>query len=338
MGWAKVIVVNFLVIAAILAGSEWLCSYLYRHPNRAPHPFLAGIRHYYTAYDRNIPQVDPACARYDKELAYTLRPGDCSFVNLEFATELRINSLGVRDDEESLAAPEVIVLGDSYAMGWGVGQVETFAQVLERMTGKKVLNLGVSSYGTARELLLLQRADRSNLRVLVIQYCANDYPENKSFEENDHRLPVSSPAEFDRIYQNYRQRQQYFFGKYTLRLLPAMLRFPIRELFFSPQEDEITDHEEAALFVRILDWFQAWDEAPRLIVFETNDQPHNDGRFIAALREVLLRTERADRTATLDTATFLTPDDYFLVDDHLRASGHTKIAARLASLMHDDQP
>ena len=51
-------------------------------------------------------------------------------------------SAGTRDEEATLEAPDVIVLGDSHAMGWGVEQDETLPQVLARMTGLKVLERG----------------------------------------------------------------------------------------------------------------------------------------------------------------------------------------------------
>ena len=74
----------------------------------------------------------------------------------------------MRDDEESLKAPEVIVLGDSVAMGWGIEQNETMAQQIEAMAGLKVLNAGISSYGTVREMKLLNRLDLSRVKYLVI--------------------------------------------------------------------------------------------------------------------------------------------------------------------------
>jgi hypothetical protein len=129
--------------------------------------------------DRNYLQIDPAAIRWDAELGYTLRPGEFRFSNTEFSTSYRVNSLGPRDDEASLHQPEVVVLGDSFAMGWGVEQNETFAQVLERLTGLRVLNAGVSSYGTVRELRMLARVDTSATSWVVIQFCNNDFFENR---------------------------------------------------------------------------------------------------------------------------------------------------------------
>ena len=61
------------------------------------------------------------------------------------------------------------MLGDSHAMGWGVGQGGSAAAGLARKSGRRVLNAAVSSYGTARELSLLDWLDASRLRVLVVQ-------------------------------------------------------------------------------------------------------------------------------------------------------------------------
>ena len=46
----------------------------------------------------------------------------------------------------------ILVLGDSIAMGWGVNDYETFSYLLEKNLKMKVYNLGVSSYGTIREI------------------------------------------------------------------------------------------------------------------------------------------------------------------------------------------
>jgi hypothetical protein len=87
----------------------------------------------------------------------------------------------LRDDEESLFSPEIVVVGDSQAMGWGVSQDLTFSSLLENALGKPILNAAISSYGTARELKILERIDLSNLKFLIIQYSDNDYRENRTY-------------------------------------------------------------------------------------------------------------------------------------------------------------
>src|SRR5436309_11914338 len=109
-----------------------------------PSPIRSCVEELYRS-ERHLIQFSPDCAQYDPRLGYRLRPGRCRFANREFATTYMINSRGLRDDETSLHEPTVIVLGDSYAMGWGVEQDETYPQVIERNLGVKVLNAAISS-------------------------------------------------------------------------------------------------------------------------------------------------------------------------------------------------
>ena len=60
---------------------------------------------------RRVVQYDPACAQHHPKLGYILRPGTCTFENVEFSTTFEINSHGLRDDDESLKKPQVRVGG-----------------------------------------------------------------------------------------------------------------------------------------------------------------------------------------------------------------------------------
>ena len=93
----------------------------------------------------------------DQTLTYIGQPnGRCRFDNLEFRTTQRFNSLGVRDSEAALVRPRSIVIGDSHAMGWGVEAGERYSHLLSPQL-QPSLNLAIASYGTARELRLLER-------------------------------------------------------------------------------------------------------------------------------------------------------------------------------------
>jgi len=109
----------------------------------------------------------PLIYDFDASLGHRMRAGvDLVQVwdNHENVSRVRTNSLGLRGAEIPRAkAPgeeRILVLGDSYAFGYGVGDEDTFAAVLERELnaepgGRRVVvaNAGVSSYGTAQELL-----------------------------------------------------------------------------------------------------------------------------------------------------------------------------------------
>ena len=183
-----------LVIAAVL--SEGLLLAMYRFP-AAWYP--AGLMNFLRTeyfYSRHIVQMDERTARYDAELFYTLQPGAFMFSNPEFSTQYVVNRIGVRDNQRSLEQPEIVVAGDSYAMGWGVQQDESFPELLERRTGRRVLNAAVSSYGTVRERRLLDRVDLSRATTLVVQYAPNDFAENDEFKKRGNQYTASSREEW----------------------------------------------------------------------------------------------------------------------------------------------
>lgn len=112
--------------------------------------------HYMRA--RDVFQFDTARVQFDPELGYITRPRlTVGFRNREFVTTVCTNSMGLRDDEASLEDPDVLLLGDSFAFGWGVDQGESVADVLERRTRLRVLDMGVPGYGTLQQYLLLRR-------------------------------------------------------------------------------------------------------------------------------------------------------------------------------------
>ena len=51
---------------------------------------------------------------------------------------------------------------------------------------KPVYNLAVSGYGTPRELIRLEKSNLiDKVDTIIIQYCYNDYGENKDFRINE---------------------------------------------------------------------------------------------------------------------------------------------------------
>src|SRR6185436_2355315 len=100
--------------------------------------------------------------------------------------------------------PRVLLIGDSHTLGWGVEDDQTFASVLASEFGYRTVNLGVSSYGTPRELGWLERQGKPlpDDRV-VLQYSDNDFDENRQFVETGHIGPYVK-ADFDRYIGSYR--------------------------------------------------------------------------------------------------------------------------------------
>lgn len=297
--------------------------------------------------DRNIIQFQQDKAQFDKDLFYVLSKGKFDFSNREFQNEYRVNSMGLRDDEESLAKPEIIVLGDSYAMGWGVDQDSTFAEQLQKSTGMKVLNAGISSYGTAREMLLLQQLDLSNLKYLIIQYCNNDVEENKDFAANENVLSISSREAYDNICKDAKKVNNYYFMKHFSSLGNSIF-FDKQNPSYRPIEDfierkeptdEIKNKSGVDLFMNVLLHSKELQEVPEIIIFPLDDQPYH--YFIDDLEAHLSSTadsnsrEIASKITLLDQSEVLQKEDYYLLDQHIKASAHQKIASSLKNIIEE---
>ena len=330
------LVYNLIAATVLLETSIVVMLHAPRAVGASPRPVRRLIQQVYRHFNRSLIQFDAQCARYDPGLAYTLKPGACTFENIEFRNEYRINRVGVRDEDALLDAPEVIVLGDSHAMGWGVGQEEALPQVLARKSARRVLNAAVSSYGTARELSLLDRLDASRLRVLVVQYSDNDLPENRTFRENGNQLPIMSAAQYQNIVRYYGSQRSYYPGKYVYRLFLKVFRLEEPE----PDQlrmDPVTPAEEAELFVHVLTHAsRAVLDHVQLVVLEVNEQIRPARPFIAALDAVRRRDANPAfirGLIALDVAPLLTPDDFYRLDDHMNARGHEKVATALAGVI-----
>ncbi len=293
--------------------------------------------------DRHMIQFEPDAATYDSNLGYTLRPGSFRFNNTEFDTGYEVNHFGVRDDERSLVAPEIVVVGDSFAMGWGVDQDEAFPQVLERLTGRRVVNTAISSYGTARELLSLQRFDRSAATHLVIQFCNNDFFENRRFARQGDRVVPQSAASYAAAVAAYQRGRRYLPGRYLATLLGHRLD-RLRQLLplarsapSNPDPDDpLARQQQIDLFLKAMNASPVDLSALEIVVFELNS--YNRGRdwFAPMLRTALAERSLPDHLhnmRVLDLAAELGPEHWYTLDDHLRPSGHRLIAERLAEVV-----
>jgi lysophospholipase L1-like esterase len=287
--------------------------------------------------DSDLIQWTPACAQWDPALSYTLRPGTCTLSNPVYTNEYRINTLGVRDDEESLKQPDIVVLGDSLSMGMGVEQDETYANQLERMLNRKVLNTGISSYGTARELGMLQRVDRSRARYLLIQYCSNDFDENREFVENGGKLPARAREWFDTQVQISNTRRRYYPGKFTDNLLWFVWQ-PLWELLQSgPSARERTPEPSDQ---GLKDLFEVIERHPvdlsgmKIIIFQMEFlNVETDPARLEQLLTEYRHSSRLSGAQILDVMTGLGPEHFLPLDGHLSALGHRRVAERLASVI-----
>ena len=302
------------------------------NPDTIPKFLLPVMRHYYDMHDRKIIQFDSQYAHYDPELFYLLNEGEFYFENREFNNAYRINSAGLRDNESSLDNPEIIILGDSYAMGWGVEQQETFAHLMEQMSGKKVLNAAVSSYGTVRELKVLDRLDLDSVKYVFIQYCSNDYPENKNYYDHGNEIQISNKTKFDSILFEHIENRKYYPLKHVISISKIIGR-RLRSELFSSEEKEIDAHAvfEREMLINALKSNAQTNVTFQLVLFNLsgrNSQTSVIDQTLAQMiqRDSVLQNMDFHVTALDDQ---LNEKDYYILDEHINKHGHRKIAAEL---------
>jgi lysophospholipase L1-like esterase len=124
--------------------------------------------------------------RPDRSWLYGLRPGAEGRIAATGDVVYRINPDGFRGPRHARPKPpgswRIVVLGDSVAFGYAVGEAQAFPRVLEASlaerlpgAGFEVVNLGVGGYNAWNELELLRDVGIGYQPDLVlVQFCIND--------------------------------------------------------------------------------------------------------------------------------------------------------------------
>lgn len=320
-----------LPLAALFLLLDGLFFALITHPASIPGFCLKTFKDYYTGYHRNVLQYEPF-SQYDTSFFYSFKPNTSfSFVNVEFSNRYTTNKLSMCDDDSSATRPDIICLGDSYSLGWGVEQHESFPYLLKRATSKKVLNASMSSFGTARELKRLSMLDTSALQYVIIQYCRNDADENQAYNKF-HYLPISSEQLYQQHVETYRWQRRYFPGKYSITILFNYLRTVLRKAIkgdSKPYYISLDPMASAEQFLKVVNAYAPYFQNKKIILIDLNDFQELSSEFISSVN-VLLNTPDFSKIKSsiipVDVKNTLLPEDFYILDAHLKASGHRKIA------------
>ena len=335
---------SVLVFILAIGCLEWFCTMLLHNPARLPSFMKDAYTLYVDVYARSIIQFESKASVYDPTLFYTLRPNArFMFSNPEFNNQFTINRLGLRDDDSSLDKPAIVCLGDSYAMGWGVDQDSTFSQQLEKSSGKKVLNAAISSYGTAREIMNAGRIDTSALTYLVVQYCDNDFVENTRYLENKNVLKISSQQDYNAAVKSEAISKCYYPGKNFLTIAQIFIKqsvnkvVPVFSLTKNEEAPDATDSSQARSFLEVFSHAPVnFSTVKTIVLFPDKDTASSKAfeRITDSLLQVSPYRERfGGHVRMLKVSTLLQPNDYYILDPHLKSSGHRKIAQALWKMM-----
>lgn len=242
-----------------------------------------------------------------------------------YGKPLTINSRGLRDREYDYeptpGGSRILVLGDSYAWGYGVGDDEVFSEVLERnLDGGKnrweVINTGVSGWGTDQEFIFFRDEGvkyRPDVVVLAM------------FVQND---PLNNVA-----------LVQYFLGKPCFtstnltEIVPPVVRPGVKERWLEENRDVL------GMTIQLVAAIQEECRKinARLVLMTFGQYGHDANQFLvkfeseltqslrSRLPEVsLLDVDRKFSERAVDPRTVADPD----LDMHWNAAGH-KIVAEL---------
>jgi hypothetical protein len=311
---------------------------LLNQPSKIPSVFRKSFANYYQGYNRSIITFDTTKARYDSAYFYIHKPDTTvTFQNIEFTTTVRTNSRGLRDDNSSLTKPDIICVGDSYTFGWGVDEGESFPDILEKLSGYKVLNTGVSSFGTAREMKLFSSLDTTNLKYLIIQYCDNDEPENKQDLSNNFNLKISPKSVYDAAVNEQILKEKYIPGKVFLLTSVQFLTQPYYYFTsFVKSKIQKQDHE-ARPFLEILRHSNIDFDKVTVIVTYLSRYDYLTNPVISEIeklsQEPVYKKAFKNHLRLLNLSSKIKKDDFFILDVHLRPSGQAKVANALAEVI-----
>jgi len=337
------LIFNLLFVCLFYEGTIKL---LFNQPEllrRLPPPIRWHVSNMYNIVDIRVIQSNEDQIRYDPYVTYTLRPGEFVAKNREFENLYRVNHLGLRDEEDSLVAPDIIVLGDSHGMGWGVEQEESFAQIIEKQSEYKVLNAAITSYATVRQMRLLGRLDLSNLKYLIIQYSSNDKEENLTFYK-DGQLQITKEAEFKKHLAFDNKRYQYYPGKYIVFHLRRVVNY-LNDLPKSVYaKNNAASHPpseslQAKAFINAIHRVGSLDlNDVQIIVIIINNYSKSPQGFLDALNQEKVNLKYPvyiQKLQTVELASKLKEEHGYLLDVHLKAKGHQVIAEELLNVIND---
>jgi len=267
------------------------------------------------------------CIRYDKDLIYVPKIGSCKYKNAEFDTILNFTANGRLMPKVNNSKNEtILVTGDSHAMGWGVNDNETFSHLLQSSLETQVYNLAVSSYGTVREVMRLNKSDLlKNSDILIIQYHENDIRENQNFYDID---KLKNDEKFSKLNESknisFEELIKFIFKTYKSSL--RLIFTDITGLFVKTKK-EINFDDHYSVLLKELKNIKNFEEK-KIIVFFSNGP---EARFFNFPEGYDLNYKNV-YFANIK----LNKEDHFFLDQHPNAIGHRKIAIQLEKILKDN--
>ena len=294
--------------------------------------------------------------RYDPLLGWAHQPGqEGIFETPQFRTFVRINENGLRDREHTYERQNdiqrILVLGDSFAWGYGVEESERFTQRLEEVLDVEVINAGVSGYSTDQELLWYRTegikyetdlvilvvagndvGDNDRQLVSTIYYKPKFVIEDGRLVSTGHPVPETSLQGKTVYFLSQRSSLAYFLVQRYFDALSTYGRIKNNSVQMSLPVSEVpAEKEPFILTLALIDEMRniaASGRAEFMIVTTDNwwnlqsEATYTD--FVAALRSEGYPVLDVESMPGFDPEKMLIPDD-----GHWNRSGHEYVADRI---------
>lgn len=133
------------------------------------------------------------CGQDDLILHHSYRP-NCSVSSnsAEWDISVKINSEGLRDNEiqpKNKFDYRILMLGDSFTIGWGIDQGKTFSDLLEQKYNQDqlkvdVINGGTTSYSPILEYLFLkEKGLKYNPDLIILNFDLSDFQNDYYYQK-----------------------------------------------------------------------------------------------------------------------------------------------------------
>lgn len=155
-----------------------------------------------------------ACQSLDRNLHHVMiANSSCRFKTDEWDVTYKINGLGLRDEEVRFVKTDrfrILLLGDSFAQGYGVEAKESFGEVLETLFNRsntlkyEVINAGVFGYSPLIEYLYLARVGiKFDPDMVILAVTLTDFFEDRQrFGELKLSYPQTSDKEIKKLIED----------------------------------------------------------------------------------------------------------------------------------------
>jgi len=316
--WTIIFLIAYITIGAVVYVASLLAL---QNGRLVDFPWIVSAQKY--LYHRNVIKAKswleiPGCITPDPDVIYKPSNGTCRFDDIEFKTTLHFTNDG-RNTGSKPKGKGIAVIGDSHAMGWGVNDLEAFPAQLQALTRRPVFNLAVASYGTARELIRLEKSGLlGKIDTVILQYCNNDKSENLKFGTASHKLLMEKIFNHVEAPAGSSSKIRHILYGYWLTLTA-----PFQTLADEWRRKDFDPHYAA--LAPILEKHRKTLEGKRVIVFYSNPYGQKYRNFPSGWDRQYPNVYFVDLN--------LPRSIYRKLDNHLTPAGHQVVARRLDEIM-----